>query len=97
MIKALRSHFLPFLGLLLLLTSTAACAWLPLHDFSLPLELLFSAAQALVIAIFFMELRNTSILIRIAALVGILWLAILLMLPLADYFSRFAPSAWRGA
>ena len=89
MIKALRPHLLPFLALILLLVGTAACACLPLHVFGLPVELLFSVAQALVITIFFMELRNTSNLIRIAAFVGILWLTILLMLALADYFTRF--------
>jgi len=93
MIKALRPHLVPFLALLLLLAGTAGGAWLPLHGFSLPVELLFSTAQALMIAIFFMELRNTSNLIRIAAFAGVLWLIILLMLALTDYFSRFPGSS----
>jgi caa(3)-type oxidase subunit IV len=89
-IKALRPHLLPFLGLIGLLFVTAGCAKVQLGWFSPLLALAISCVQGLVIAIFFMELRTTSNLIRLTAFVGILWLAILLMLAMADYLTRFA-------
>ena len=92
MIAALRPHLLPFLGLLCLLLLTAGCAWVNLGSFNLLVALAIAIAQGLLIAIFFMELRSTSNLIHLAAFAGVLWLTILLMLALADYFTRFAPS-----
>ena len=92
MIAALRPHLLTFLGLMVLLLLTAGCAWVNGGTFSLLLALAISSIQGLLVAVFFMELRTTSNQIRLAAVAGILWLAILLALAMSDYFSRFAPS-----
>jgi len=88
-IAALRPHLIPFLGLLGLLALTATCAGLPLGAVNLPLSLLLAVAKTLLVAIFFMELRHNTLLIRLAALVGLIWLSILLMLALSDYMTRF--------
>ncbi len=89
MIAALRPHLLPFLGLLALLALTAICAGLPLGAVNLPLSLALAIAKTLLVAILFMELRESTLLIRLAAFVGLIWLSILLMLALSDYLSRF--------
>jgi cytochrome c oxidase subunit 4 len=89
MIAALRPHLFSFLALLGLLALTAICAGLPLGVVNFPLSLAIATAKALLVALFFMELNRSSMLVRFAACVGILWLAILLMLALADYFTRF--------
>ena len=89
MIAALRLHFIPFFALLGLLALTAFCAVLPLGAFNLPLSLAFSAAKTLLVALFFMELKSSSMLVRLAAFVGLMWLSFLLLLALSDYLTRF--------
>ncbi len=88
MITALRPHVSAFAGLMALLALTAICAGLPLGPVNLPLSLLIGSAKALLVAIFFMELRSSGTLVQIAAFVGLFWLAILFMLALADYATR---------
>jgi cytochrome c oxidase subunit 4 len=87
--KALLPHLLPFLGLLVLLTLTACGAYLPLGSGNLILALSIAFTKTFLVLLFFMELRKEDTLIRLAACVGLLWLTILLMLALADSFSRF--------
>lgn len=89
MIKALRPHLVPFLSLLGFLTLTALGAWLPLGGFNLPLALTIGTIKTGLVAWFFMELKKPIISIRLAAIVGVIWLGIFLLLVMTDYFSRF--------
>jgi cytochrome c oxidase subunit 4 len=88
-IKALRPHLVPFIALLVLLVLTATCAFLPLRGYNLAVALVIAAAKAGVVIYLFMELRKENATIRIVAGVGLVWLAIMLMLALADFLSRF--------
>jgi caa(3)-type oxidase subunit IV len=89
MIKALRPHLVPFVSLLALLALTAACAFLPLRAYNIIVALAFATAKTGVVTCMFMELRKENPLIRTASGVGVVWLAIMLMLALADFLSRF--------
>ena len=91
MIAALRPHLLVFLSLIGLLALTAFCAGLPLGPANFPLSIVIGIAKTLLVAIFFMELKSSGTLIRLSAFVGLIWLSILLMLALADYWTRYAP------
>ena len=54
-----------------------------------------SCAKALLIAMFFMHLRHAGPLLRIAALVALVWLALLFGLSGADYATRsVSPAPW---
>ena len=75
-------------ALMALLTLTILYAYAP----SLPLKtetgLAIGASKALLIAIFFMQLRHAAALVRIAATTGLAWLAFLYLFSFADYFTR---------
>lgn len=89
MIRALRPHVGPFLGLMVLLSLTAICSSLPIGEWNLIVALTFAGMKTGLVVYFFMELRREGALIRIAACVGLVWLMIMLILALADFVSRF--------
>ena len=86
---ALGPHLWPFLALLILLGLTVAGAYLPLGSANLPLALSIGSGKALVVAVFFMELRFCNTLLRLSACVGLVWLMIFLILAMTDYLTRF--------
>jgi len=77
-----------YLVLLTLLGLTAAAARLPPGPWSTPVSLGFATAKAALIFICFMRLREQSGLVRLFALAGFFWLAILLGLTFAEGFTR---------
>ena len=89
MIKALRPHLGPFLGLLALLALTATCAFLPIGQWNIIVALAIAGSKTGLVVLFFMEMRKEKALIRIASGVGLVWLLILLILALSDFTSRF--------
>ena len=79
---------LVYLVLLALLALTAVATLLPPGSWSTPIALGIAGTKAALIFIFFMRLRERSGLIRIFALAGFFWLAILVGLTFVDYFTR---------
>ena len=77
-----------WLALMLLLTATTAIAFVPLGSLNLPVALAIGTAKALIVLIFFMELRASSGLIRAAAGAGFFWLLIMIALTGSDYWHR---------
>ena len=75
-------------ALVLLLATTTGLAFLPLGRWNLVVALAIGATKALIVVIFFMELRRSSGLVRVFAGAGFLWLLILLGLTGADYATR---------
>lgn len=75
-------------ALLLLLGLSLGVSFLPLGALQPTLELAFAATQALLVAVFFMHLQESSPLVRLAAAVALVWLTILFGLTLADYVTR---------
>ena len=73
------------LGLALL---SIGVAHVNLHGWNPLLALGFAALKAVLIVLFFMELRVTRGMPRIVALAGVLWLAILLVGTLDDVLTR---------
>jgi cytochrome c oxidase subunit 4 len=78
-------------ALLVLLALTAAAARLPIGSWATPLALAIATAKAGLVFTFFMRLRERPGITRVFALAGFFWLAIILTLTLADYFTR----SWR--
>jgi cytochrome c oxidase subunit 4 len=74
--------------LVVLLAATTGLAFLPLGRWNLVVAIAIASLKALIVVIFFMELRRSSGLVRVFAAAGFLWLLILLGLTGADYANR---------
>jgi cytochrome c oxidase subunit 4 len=83
-----RSLVATWLGLLALLAITAASSRIDLGPANGGINLAIAAAKALLILAIFMRLREQAQLPRLAALVVLLWAAIMFLLTGADYFAR---------
>jgi cytochrome c oxidase subunit 4 len=77
-----------YAALLGLLALTALATRLPAGAFNLPLALLIAFAKTALIFLFFMQLRWRRGLVRVFAVAGFFWLAIIFVLTAADYFTR---------
>jgi cytochrome c oxidase subunit 4 len=73
------------MGLLLL---TVGAAFVDLGPLNFPVSMAIAVAKAVLIVLIFMHVRYNEPLVRVFASAGFLWLAILIALVLADYFSR---------
>ena len=81
-------------GALLALTAlTIGASYVNLGAFQTPVALGIAAVKAVLIALYFMQLRYSSGLTRLILVVGLLWLALLLMGTLDDVFTR----GWIGS
>jgi cytochrome c oxidase subunit 4 len=56
--------------------------------FNLPIALAISFAKTILIVLFFMHIKGSSRLLHLAVVTGLLWLCLMLLLTLSDYFSR---------
>jgi cytochrome c oxidase subunit 4 len=83
-----RRAALVWLALTLALAATVAGAFLEIGAWKLPLALLIAAVKAGLVAGVFMELARAGAGARIAALVGLMWLALMLSLTFADEGTR---------
>jgi cytochrome c oxidase subunit 4 len=77
-----------WLALMVLLAATTASAFVPLGNFNLPVSLAIAVTKALVVLLFFMELRGSKALVRSFAAAGFFWLLIMITLTGADYWHR---------
>jgi cytochrome c oxidase subunit 4 len=83
-----RALILTWLALLLLLAASAGSAWLALGWFNSAINLGIALVKALLVALVFMRLRQAHALQRLAALAGLVTLALLFGLAGADYATR---------
>jgi cytochrome c oxidase subunit 4 len=77
-----------WVALMLLLGATVAYAYLPHAPAKTAAGLAIAAAKALLIALFFMQLRKATWLVRLAALTGVTWVSFLYVITFADYLTR---------
>jgi cytochrome c oxidase subunit 4 len=83
-----RTYFSVYAALLALVAATVLASRLNLHGLNLAFALAISSGKAFLIALYFMHLRHSRALMRIAALTGIFWLGILFVLAFGDYLTR---------
>jgi len=94
--QATRPLFLTWLGLMALLAVSAASAWAQLGWINTAIGLVVASVKALLVALVFMRLRHAHWLLRIAALAGLVTLALLFALSGADYATRTeTPAPWQ--
>jgi cytochrome c oxidase subunit IV len=87
-VAAARTYVLVWLGLITLLLLTLGSAYLPLGWVNGVVNLAIAVAKALLVMIFFMHLRSSHYVLKIAAAAGFFWLALLIGLSLADFLAR---------
>jgi len=81
-------HLLIGALLLILLAATAIAAFLPLGRLSTPIAVSIAAAKAVLILLYFMNLRFGDRRLRLVAGAAFVWLAILFTLSLSDFLTR---------
>ena len=89
------SHVLPkstyyavYAALMVLLVATVAFAYLDLGPFNFLVTMLIAVAKAVMIALIFMHVRYSERLVRVFASASFLWLMIMIVFTLNDYFTR---------
>jgi cytochrome c oxidase subunit IV len=85
---SLRSHLRVFFGLLALLLASVAAAYIPMGPFNLACNVGIAVAKALLVLVFFMQLKTDSPLLRIVASIGFAWVLVLIGLSLTDVLTR---------
>jgi cytochrome c oxidase subunit 4 len=85
---SLRTYLSVYAALLALVAATLLASRLNLHGLKLAFALAIASGKAFLIALYFMHLRQSRALMRIAALTGIFWLGILFVLAFGDYLTR---------
>lgn len=94
-LRAAKMPALTLLGLLVLLAVNIVCAWLPLGQARGFINVGVCSAMALALMTFCMHLRQSGGLMRFAAAIGFVWLALLIGIGLTDYLARVVvPPPW---
>lgn len=91
-IDSVKTYALVLIALLFLTVATTAVAFVDLGNFSVVVALAIAVTKMLLVALFFMHVRYSTLLTKLVILGGLLWLAILLLLTLTDFFTR----GWLG-
>jgi cytochrome c oxidase subunit 4 len=84
----MRTYVAVFLALLFFTGVTVAAAFVHLGAFNDVVALSVATAKALLVLIYFMHLRHSTRLTRIAVGAGFMWLGILIVLSLSDVLTR---------
>jgi len=85
---SLRSQLLTLAALLTLLALTIVLARISLGPLNVAVALAISACKALLVMIVFMRIGEGHPFLRVVAAAGFIWLALLLVLALADVYTR---------
>jgi cytochrome c oxidase subunit 4 len=88
--KLWRRNGLIWAALMLLLTLTLVIAYVPMGLVTPAAGILIAFVKAGLVILLFMELAKARPLIRLAAMAGVVFLAVLFALTLADVLSRLA-------
>ena len=85
---SVKTYTLVFVALLALTFLTTFVASIDMGPLNVVVALVIAVVKMLLVALFFMHLRHSAILTRLVVGGGLLWLAILLVLSMADFVSR---------
>ena len=85
---SVKTYALVFVALIVLTGVTTGVAYIDLGPFSLVVAITIAIVKMLLVALFFMHLRHSTMLTRIVVGGGLLWLLILIGLSLSDFLTR---------
>lgn len=83
-----RGPLLAWFALVVLFGISLGSAYLPLGAGNGAANLLIAVVMAIVLAVFLMDLRNATILIRVVAVAGLFWTVMMFALTFSDYLNR---------
>lgn len=83
-----RTYYTVFVALITLTLLTVAVSFLELGAWHTTVGVLIGAVKASLVILFFMHLLHSSKLSWLAALAGLFWFGILMVLTLSDYLTR---------
>jgi cytochrome c oxidase subunit IV len=87
-IVSVRVYAAVFIALLLLTFITVAVSKIELGELNLIVAMTIAVAKALLVVMFFMDVRRASSLTKLFVGAGLFWMAILLAFLMSDYISR---------
>jgi cytochrome c oxidase subunit 4 len=87
-VASVRTNFVIFGFLLLLLLATVGAAYIPMGPLNFPLAMAIATTKAVLIVLFFMHALHSHRLTLVISVASLLWLAIMIALTLSDYHSR---------
>ena len=91
-VDSVKTYAAVLIALLALTVITTLVAFVDLGNFSVVVALAIAVTKMLLVALFFMHVRYSTKLTRLVIVGGLMWLAILLLLTLSDFFTR----GWLG-
>ena len=95
-VDSVKTYALVLITLLVLTVLTTYVATVDLGAFSVVVALVIAVTKMCFVALFFMHVRYSTRLTRLVIIGGLMWLAILLLLTLTDFFTRgWVPSSLR--
>ena len=83
-----RGPLLAWAALLVLAAISLGSAYLPLGAGNVAVNLTIAVIMAGLLAIFLMDLKNATVLVRIVAVTGLFWMVFMFALTFSDYLSR---------
>lgn len=87
-VDSIKTYTIVFLSLLALTLATTVVATIDLGAFNVVMALFIAVVKMMLVALFFMHLRHSTILTKVVVGGGMLWLAILLVFSLSDFVTR---------
>jgi cytochrome c oxidase subunit 4 len=87
-VDSVRTYAVVWIVLLILTGVTTAAAYVDLGHFNVVAALAIAVGKMLLVALFFMHVRHSTQLTRLVVAGGLLWLAILITLTMADVVTR---------
>ncbi len=87
-VDSVKTYAAVWIALLILTGVTTGVAYIDLHAFSVVVALAIAVVKMLLVALFFMHVRHSTVLTKLVVTGGLLWLVILLMLTLSDFATR---------
>ena len=87
-VDSITTYTLVFLALLVLTAATTLVATVDLGAFNVVVALFIAVVKMMLVALFFMHLRHSTVLTKVVVGGGLLWLWILLFLSLSDFVTR---------
>ncbi|PWT88868.1 MAG: oxidase [Acidobacteria bacterium] len=83
-----KRYFVVFVVLLFMTFATTAISFVDLGFLNTAAAVGIAIFKATLVALFFMHVRYSENVVRVAVIAGLFWLCVLLSLALSDYYSR---------
>ena len=87
-IISVRTYLIVYVALMVLLVATVGASMLPLGGLHLPVAMTIAVIKAVMILLIFMHVYYSTALTKIVSVAALLWAALLILILVADYFSR---------